>query len=220
MSNVPPPLTPSAEGKPNSCLMGCLVLGVFLAVVAVVGGFGMYISVKSMYDKVTDTEPMQIQRVSLSDEEKAALQTKVETFASAMDRKNSETEFKFTGKELNALIEMFPQAEWLVGAVYLQVLGSRVFGDVSFPLERFAIPGGRYINGQATFEIGLLNGRMSVFVTELSVKGEPVSEQFMQGLSVQNLAQGMNEDVNFKSMLERIESIVVNDSLVIVKLYD
>jgi hypothetical protein len=220
MATAPPPMMPSAEKKGNNCLIGCLVLFGFSVVAVVFVAVVAYVSLKSAVDKITDTEPMAIQQVELSEEEQAAIEDKVAQFIAAINHEENESTFMFTGDELNALIGMFPETEWLDGAVYLQVIGSRVFGDVSFPLSRFGIPGDRYINGQATFEIGLTHGQLAVYITELAVKGEAVSPAFMQGLSGENLAQGFNEDIEFSNMLGRIKSVVVSDSQVIVKLYN
>ena len=87
-------------------------------------------------------------------------------------------------------------------------------GQVRVPLDIFPGFGGRYFNGSATFDVGLKNGRFSVFVIAATLKGEPVPESFIQGIRSENLAGEIHDDPDFEELVDKLDSIVVADGVI------
>ncbi len=178
MSNdgiAPPGMPPVRQGPPpkpakgpNTCLIagaiGCLVV-IALVVLVVVGGFFAVKGViTSMVDEYTETAPVELPAVAISDEELEALQARAAAFTKAVKGEGETAAEPVSGaaegpevteiaeggageaaapaeplvlseRDINALIQHDPEWQALKGKVYVSIEDGLVKGEVSFPLD-------------------------------------------------------------------------------------
>jgi len=213
-----PPL-PKSSSNVNGCLIGCLVV---FAVVCLGGGiliFSMYKMIDGTITAYTEETPQELPALTLSEEQSTAAHEKIAQFESALDSGTGPREFSFTGDELNIMLRSSEPGQVFGESVYLTVANGEVRGEVSLDLGTF-IPllDGRYANGSATFDIYTEGGMLHIYMDSFQVKGEPASEEFMEGVRSQNLALEVADDPEFRAWIEKIEAIRVEGDRLIVTL--
>ncbi len=181
-----------------------------------IGGFLAYRGVKGvisgLVDEYTDTKPRTLPAVSGSETEKQKIIARADEFKKAVNEGKTVAPFVLSGDDINYLIHNHPGWKSLAGKIYVTIEGDIIKGDVSIPLKDIAGFGeNRYINGSASFNIGLAAGRLLVFLNSMEVKGKKVPEQFMAQMRSENLAKDINSDKDAASVIEKIESITVEN---------
>ncbi len=221
-----PPIAPGAPVVPAKPRRGCFFYGcitaVILAVIIIVAGVAGYLALKkkvtSWVAQYTDTQPMTIPTVNMSKEDMDALKKRFEAFDQAV-RNNKPTEpMVLTSDEINALILSSPDAQAFKGKIYVTLDGDKAKGDLSLPLDDlaksplFSMVKGRYLNGSCTFSVSLQNGVLYVSPDSVTVKGNPLPDQFIQGLRTQNFATSMTNDANAMAVINNLQDIQIKDS--------
>ena len=169
------PLVPPVAPKKRGCLFyGCISLALAFVLVMILGYVGFQYarkSVRNLVENYTDAQPVAVDTVELPKEEAAELQKRVTAFQQALDRQERQEELVLSEHELNALIA---QNQNLKGKVQAHIEGDRVRGRISWPLEDIGPIklNGRYLNGLATFGVGLTNGQLSITVDDVQCKKE------------------------------------------------
>ena len=123
-----------------------------------------------------------------------------------------------SGDELNALILTDPNLRALKGQLYVSIEDNQVKGQLSVPTARVGLGvfRHRYLNGSGTFNVSLTNGTLYVSAQNLSVKGKPIPEKYMQQVRRQNLAQSFNDDPKISVGLNKLQSIEVKDGKLVI----
>ncbi|QEF97400.1 hypothetical protein Mal15_14400 [Stieleria maiorica] len=213
MANFVEPQTPGSEPPPqssgsgNGCLWGCLIAGGLFIGSILCAGFGGYWFLSNQIAKYTSDTPVQLPTVEYSEEELAKLDARVESFRDKLDAgETPEEDLILTADDINALIS---SNEDLKGKVYVKIENDQVEGDVSFPLDKLPMGKGRYFNGSATFNVSMDGGVLIVTVDQAEVNGEPVPEQFMEGMRQENLAKDVYKDPDNARFMSRFEDIRV-----------
>jgi hypothetical protein len=195
-----------------------LVGGAILLVLLVAGAFFALRYAKGVVDQLTDTQPMTLPKVQLSDEQMDRLRDRVETFRAAV-RENQPTEpLTLTSDELNALIATDPDLIPLRNRLYATLEGDRLKAQMSFPaedlgFERFK---GRYVNATGTFAASLTDGALDVRAESLEAKGRPLSPTLMRQISSRNLASRLNNDQRVVVGLSKLQEIRVKDGRLVI----
>ncbi len=227
--NVTPPTMPppvatapaSSGGAGKTCLIvggiGCLVVIVLVVVVSLIGFFAAKGFMEELVAEYTDTEPVALPEEALSDEVFGELSGRVDAFVVGVEEGAATDPLVLTADEINALIQQHPDWEDLKGKVYITMEDDEIGGEVSFPLGELGwdMFQGRYFNGTATFRISLDRGFLGVFLTSMSLKGEPLPEEVMQGFRAQNLAQDQQNNPQLQPVIDALESIEVEDGKLI-----
>ena len=116
---------------------------------------------------------------------------------------------------MNALFQHHPELTHFAGRVYITIDEDDVLtGQVSVPLDFFPGLGGRYFNGSATFDAAIDQGKFTVFVESATLKGEPVPENFMEGLRGENLAKDLHSRPDTKELIDKIETLEIKDGTI------
>jgi hypothetical protein len=208
-----------SQGDSSACLkaglIGCLVVAVGGLVVL---GIGFYVAkgwISGLVEDYTDTQPMELPQVTLSDEDLAALQARVKAFKDAFDAGEAAPPLVLSGDEINALIQ---QDEDLKHVVYVTIEGDRVRGQISVPLEQlgFEMVKGRYLNAQATFNVFVRDGFLFVGIDSAEVRGKAIPEEIMAEVRSQNFAKDATNDPEVRDVIRRIESLEVADGRIMI----
>jgi hypothetical protein len=199
---------------------GCLFYGCLTAVIlTVVVAAGVYFAARYFMNQIarfTQATPMTLPMVEMAPEDLSKLRARVEAFKQTVADQKAVAPLVLTEQEINALIGSDPDFAELKGKVYVALPGDEVKGQVSIPLQTGPLKG-RYLNGEATFQVSLANGVLFVMVKSMQVGNDPLPEAFMQGFRQQNLAQGVNADPQKAAALSKLETIEVKDGKLTIK---
>ena len=211
---------PPVPGKKRGCLFyGCLGSAVVLVLVVVFGLIAFNYARKSfraMVETYTDSQPAALERVQLTDTEEQELQQRVAAFQKALDEQTRQEELVLTERELNALIN---QNQDLAGKVQARIEGGRLQGRISYPLQNLGPLKleGRYLNGLATFQVGITNGQLSFAIEDVQVNGKPLPAPIMSELTKKDLAQEIMKDPEAAKNISKFESVDVEDGKIILR---
>ncbi len=218
---------PGVEGPRRGCLFyGCIgvlvvgaLVGALLAILSVVA----YRFSSRMVERYTATAPDPVPVVKLPEPRIQSIEERVNAFEDAAEAGDAAT-LNLTAEELNALIARDPN---LRGRVAVDIEGDLMQGQLSFPLEELGLPNiilgglkGRYLNGMATFTPTLNpDGTIGVQIDDLTVKGQPVPDEFLKKLNEPGSAIrfDLDETGNKSRALRRLKEIEVRDGRLILK---
>jgi hypothetical protein len=205
---------PPVKRRRGCLFYGCLTSSI-LALVILAGLLLGYLKILNTF---TDTKPMALPAVNMTDAEIAQVRQRVDAFSQEIRSGRAPKPLELSGDELNALILTDPNLSKLKGQLYVTIDSSQVKGQLSVPTARIGLPmfRHRYINGSGTFNVFLTNGTLTVNAQTLSVKGTPIPEKYMQQVRLQNLAQSFNDDPKISVGLNKLQSIEVKDSKLVV----
>src|SRR6266496_1426314 len=215
---MPDPTTSPPPRKGRGCLFyGCLTCVVLLLIMALLAVVAIRFF-KNQVNAYTDSQPMKLPRVEMTDAEYQQLDQRVKAFGDAMEKGKPAEPLILAERDINALIVKAANLKELADKVYVAVNGNEVKGQVSIPLSRLGWLGkGRYLNGEATFNVSLENGVLMVTAREIKVKGKPLPETFMSKLRRENLAKEAYKDPKNAEAVRKLDSIQVQESQVLIK---
>ena len=206
----------SGGGK-RGCLIGCAIALIIMVLLCGGGLTVMWFFYRGQIEKYTSETPSELPKVEYTEEQLNELNARIESFQQALeeDQQPESDELVLTAEEINALINA---NEDLRGRAFVTIEDGRVGGELSVPTD--AIPGakGRYFNAKGTFDVSLAGGGLMVTLEEATVKGEPVPEEFMEGIRRENLAKEANNDPDTAKTLSRFESLEISGDKIILKL--
>ena len=214
------------NGQPPKARRGCFFYGcitglVLLLVFAIGGLVAIHYARKAltgMVNEYTDTQPVTLPTVQMSPAETDKLKQRWATFEEAVRAQRPTPPLALTADEINALIASGPDKQSLKGKLYVSFEGDRVKGDLSLPLQDLGwkMFKGRYLNGNATFNVSVRNGILFVAPQTIAVKGKPVPELYMQRFRNQNFAEAFANQTNAAAVLQGLQDIQVKDGKLIV----
>jgi hypothetical protein len=192
------------------CLTSCILVLVVLA--------GLLLGYLKILNSFTDTKPLPLPTVNMSDAQMAQVRQRVDAFSQDIRSGRTPNPLELSGDELNALILTDPNLGTLKGQLYVSIEGNQIKGQLSVPAARLGLSifKRRYINGSGTFKVSLVNGNLYVNAQSLSVKGKAIPESYMQQVRLQNLAQGFNQDPKTSVGLNKLKSIEVKDGKLVI----
>lgn len=203
----------------RGCLFyGCLtgfVLMLLVLLGLLVGGRAL----KKMYTDFTDDHPTPLPGIKLSDTEVKELRKRVDDFRESVRAGKPTKPLELTPDEINALIATDEDLAPVKGKLYvLGIEGDKIKARLSVPMEDVSLPvfKGRYLNGDAAFNLMLKNGIIRLHAQDVTVKGKPVPEVYMQKIRTQNLAQNINRNPRVSVALDWIESIKVSNGKLVI----
>jgi hypothetical protein len=209
---------PNAAPKRHGCFFyGCLTCLVLMLLAGVLVFLGMR-WVRNQIHAYTDSAPMPMPKVEMTDTELQSLEARLKAFGDALDQGKPVEPLVLTERELNAWITRKPEMKKLADKVHVTLKGDQVAGQISLPLDGLGWFGrGRYLNGEASFNVSLNNGILIVTAQEVKVKGKPLPEEFMKEVRKENLAKDAYNNPDQAAVLSKLESIEVQDGRVIIK---
>jgi len=190
-------------------LLLLLALGIFLGV-----RYGM-----SIIERYTDTAPMTLPVVKVSDEELGRIRERLAAFGRALDENRPVGPLRISSRDVNALIQNDPALKELNGRAYVTFTNGEIRAQVSLPGDLLGLRPlrGRYLNASGVFRVVVRDGQLWVTADSLSAKGNPLPNAFMKQIRGQNLAENYVQEPGTRRTLGRLKDISVEgDSLVVV----
>ena len=206
--------------KGRGCFFyGCLTLIVLFVVGSLAAYFGVRYAVNRLVARYTAPAPMPVPRVEAGPEEIRAVQERFREFADALQAGRPTPALSLSERELNLLINHAPQAGEFKDHVHVAIVGNKLRGTLSLPLESLGVRRlkNRYLNGVAEVRASLENGILLVTLDALEVNGQPVPERIMAGIRSQNLAKDLYKDAASVELLKKLEALVVEDGRLLIQ---
>jgi len=212
-------MTEQGKKPRRGCLFYTLIAGLLLLLVFIGGAIlGLHYA-KQVVNQLTDTEPMSLPKVQMSDEQVDELRDRVERFREAVQKGNTVEPLALTADELNALIATHPDVAPFRNRLFiLSITNNRVQALVTIPAEEAGLEPlrGKYVNANGNFSIAMKDDGLHVNAESLLAKGKPLPEHVMKQLRTRNLAQKFNTDPRSKAGLGKIQSIEIRDGKLII----
>lgn len=214
----PPSMRVPQQKKGRGCFFYGCITSVVLVLVMVVVGIFVVRGVKNWILSYTDTSPMELPTVEVTDAEYEALQQRMSAFKEALEKGDGTESLILTEKDINALIARSPDTKELKDTIYVSIEDDQVKGQISFPLDKtgFGWLKGRYLNGAATFNVLLEDGALDVTVDTVEVNGKALPDQVMAELRKENLAREFANDPETAKAIANFQSIKVQGGEVII----
>lgn len=199
---------------------GCLFYGVlilaFLGLLLLVLIGATYYTVRTTIQSYTEAGPILLEQADYPQDRMQALERQIASFRKALDARDSPAELTLSAEDLNALIAKEPD---LRGRLRVQIDDDRLKGEVSFRLPDVGVLNlkGRYLNGAAILQASLADGRLSVNLKEVTVKGKPLPGFLLAELKKQNLAEEWQKTPQTTAAIAKFESIQITNGQVILR---
>jgi len=205
-----------ASNEGNCFLYGCGILVVCTIIAVAVATFGARYYIGQLQEKYTEDQPVNLPVIDLSEEEIEILLTRVDSFYEQLRDGTATEPLILDQNDLNSIIQFHPEFTTLSDKVYFTLNDDKVSGQVSISLDDIPMFGGRYFNGTADFDVSFENGIGKVFVLDATVKGESIPETYIAEARKENLASNMQQDPETQEVMNKIETIEIIDSKIIV----
>lgn len=201
------------DKKLGSCLLfGCLFSFIFILILVVGIGLTGYWYVKGQVNEYTAEKPADLPIVEYSEEDLAAIESRVEKFKETIENDEIPEALVLTADDINALIS---KEDDLRGKVYVAIQEGQISGEVSIPTD--SVPGGkgRYFNASVTLNVSFDNGVLIVTLADATVNGEKVPQKIMEGIGNENLAKDICNDPEVAETLRKFDSLTIEDDTII-----
>jgi hypothetical protein len=196
----------------RGCLFyGCLGFCILFLVILAASMAG-YRYAKKMFTELTDSKPMPLPAVTLSKDQIAEVQRRVDAFRSAIREQSATAPLELTADEINALIANDPDLQELKGKLYVIIDGDQLKGQISIRMEDLGLPlfKERYFNGTGTFKLTFRDGILRITPETLLAKGgRPIPPTYMEPVRKTNLAHDLNTNPRAVTALEKLQDIRV-----------
>lgn len=217
----------SGSGRKWLIGCGCGCLGLFL--VLVIGGYFAYGRLQTMATEMiseyTASEPVKVEIQPLSRSEVEQSVAKFSAFQAGMAKGATPTPLVLSEQDINALIQNHPSFRSVADRASVSVGENTLRSQVSLDLDELAIPvpfiadalKGKYLNGVATFSVGMADGRPALYIEDLEVNGASIPSQVLSEFGKTNLFEDAGKDPEIAAMIDKIEDIrIENGALTII----
>lgn len=219
-SDFPPPMTQKSSephwGKIILIVMFCIAAFMMILLI----GLALMVprGLNSAVDRYTSTEASIIQSDPMPEEEWEVLEDRVDAFADAIDDEEPANVLVLTEAELNALLIDVVDEDSDDLALRVQLEEDRVIVDVSIPLDTEFSLGpwsrdlrGRYLNGQAAYDVRFADGELEATLASFSVNGRNIPSWILAGIQEELDADALLQDPDVADILAELESVIIED---------
>lgn len=203
----------AAPKRQHSCLFfGCIGGAVCLLVILVLFLLGLHLFRKAL-NQYTDTAPMKLPPLELSQPEVQALQRRFSNFSDAVSSGRPTPPLELSADEINGLIANQSDFPGAADKIRVSIRDEHLEAQMSLPLSEigWSMFKGRYLNGTGTFALKLEDGILHIKAVEISVKGKPLPNVYMEKLRGEDLATGINNNSRASVALNRLQGIEIKD---------
>lgn len=211
-------MTDPQQKRRRGCLFYAGITFVVLAAAVLLGSYLGFRYARRVIHLLSDTQPMQLPSVHLSDRQMFQLHDRVNTFGDQIRDGETVPPLELSADEVNALIETDPALAALKNHVYVAFDANRLKAQISFLAQDLGFEAlrGRYVNASGLFDVALTNDELRITAEYLTIKGKPVSRQFMRQIEAQNLAAKFDQDPKVAAGLKKLQAIEVKDGKLVI----
>lgn len=181
-----------------------------LALLLVLLLLGLWLYLNHLRNRLTDITPLEMPTVEVSASQKRQVEKVYRQVRQALEQKRA-TEASLSGDDLNALLSLAPETREASRRAALSLDGELMKATLSLPLDSIEGMRGRYLNGDFTFRIKIINGQMQLTLLEGRTKGRAVPQYIIDKLNQRDLGRELGRRLGGEN-LQRIESLTVEDS--------
>ncbi|MDP6358425.1 MAG: hypothetical protein QF473_25115 [Planctomycetota bacterium] len=199
--------------KKKSNFLTCLLVGCGGTILLVaIGVFGVYIYLKRTAEAYTQETAVEFPSKQWTDADRERIEARLKSFGEKIESGDASS-LVLTQDEINALIS---KEKELADKVYVTIEGDRITGQICVKLdEGIPLAGGRYLNGEATFSVGIDDGELKAYVKSVEVNGKALPENFMDAIKDENLAADAKIDEKTRKNLKRVERLEVKGGKIV-----
>lgn len=212
---------------------GCFFYGAITLVLVFIGVVaGTYFGIRKGFltgvETYTSSGPAPIPKLQISPQERDRIARNLAAQAEQATKPGGPEELALSDQELNVLLTQWPAMGPYGEQIYLQPEGDKLKAQMSVPLDQFELwntitrklwtsPGKRYLNGTASFNVGITNGAVTLALASFEANGKALPEEFIKRAQSQNLASALNTNAQSQAILQRVEAITVREGKVHVR---
>jgi hypothetical protein len=203
--------------RQHGCLFYGCISGAVCLVLLLLGFLVLFQLVRKAVNQYTDTAPMKLPVVQLSQPEIEEVQRRFNNFSDAASAGRPTAPLELTSDEVNALIQNNPDFQGARDKLYLSIAGTNLHAQVSLPMSQLGLTlfKGRYLNGTATLAVSLRSGVLQLTPLQITVKSKPLPGVYMDKIRHENLATSINNNSRASVALNHLQSIEVTDGKLI-----
>jgi len=159
--------------RPRGCFFYGCMSGIVVLVLLLIGGLVGLHYLKKMFYNITDSAPVPLPVVQLSQTDMERIRARVDDFRRAVQAERATEPLNLTSDEINALIATDPELQALKDKIYVSIEGDQLQGRLSVRLDQLGLPmfRTRYLNATGTFTLALDKGTLVLRAENFTVKG-------------------------------------------------
>jgi hypothetical protein len=207
---------PTPKRRRGCLFFGCLA-GIICLVGVLVAGLLVVHVIRKALNEYTDTKPMPIPAVEISQQQAQEVQRRFDNFSDAVSAGRPTAPLELSTEDINVLIATSPSFQAMKEKLYVTIQDGQIRGQVSIPLQEigFKMLKGRYFNGTGIFSVSLKNGILSVVPEEITVRNRPLPGPYMERFRRQNMVAGINDNPKASVALNHLQDIQIKDGKLI-----
>lgn len=211
-------MTDPKPRQKRGCLFYAVVSVILIAAVILFGAYLGLRYAKRLVNQLTDTQPMALPAVHLSNQQMFQLHDRVNSFSDDIKDGENVAPLTLSADEVNALIETDAGLAPLRNHVFVAFDTNQLKGQISFLAEDLGLDAlsGRYVNADGIFNVGLTNNQLVITAESLTVKGKPVPRHIMKQVAAQNLAAKFDQDPKVAAGLKKLDDIQIKDGKLVI----
>lgn len=212
---------PEPPRKQRGCLFyGCIVAAVLVGIILILVSlvtWSLYRGASQIVAQYAEDTPAPIPVVERPAPEVDAIKARMEEFSDALAAGKATEPLTLSSDEINAVIASVPEFK---GIFAVDLAGDKLRGKLSFPIERLGFPigtlfPGKFINGMATLDARVVDGRPVVTIDAIEARGKPLPDEVLKSIRGQNIFADIENDPKMAASIGRLESIAVKDGKLI-----
>jgi hypothetical protein len=194
-------------------LIGCA--GLFLLGVVGLIGVGAYWN--SLIKTYTQTQPKPLPALEVAEGSADAVEARWKAFLKDLAAGKQPPPFELSADDINAFLES--KARQLVERARVVINGDKLQARFSVPLGQRGEKSlqGRFLNGVATFHLSFADGWPDLRVATVEANGKPLPGWLLRRVQRLDLLRDLSNSSAFVEVLPDIESIRVEDGLVVIR---
>ncbi len=204
--------------KNKFLVVGCFSLIALFSIFIIAAYYFLNQTSIELVEQYTSPVPLDFQSTST---DKAAAQETLERFKHFMTvvgKGETIESFSLSEEDINNLLL---HADWfrrLRGMAHVTIQKDLLLAEISVPLgifnDRFH---GRYLNGKAELEIGVVDDRLRVSIDRLEVDGRSLPREFMTEIRNSNVVAALYEEPTLKTFFNFIAAVKIEDGWLVLQ---
>ena len=206
----------SETNKKGCFFWGCLTFVIICLIVALVVFLG-YRMVRDKAYEYTSEKPVPLEQVEYTPNEAEEVDNRITAFLEKIKKGESSVKETFTDRDINIFIDSGKAASELKDRIIVKFVDNKIKGSVNIPLKDVPIVDGRYLAGDAEFDVTCENGLLIITLKSMLVNGQKLPEEFMQNLQKENLAADLYKDPEKAKALRRLKTVKMENNKLLIE---